>query len=146
MSPPARYTVASTVGRLIEARVVALTNVADVDDYIGGIAEAAARLPAGLQGVLCADHRPAELYTQPVTDRLTESFQLMNSRLSRVAIITGVTKRTLYMQMRRIAREAEYEARQVFQTAEPGLAHLKSVLTLGELRRAEAFLAEYEEP
>ena len=142
-APP--YTVEARVGRLIEARVFLLETVDDVDAYIRVLAAAVARLEDGALGVLCADHRPAEIYTQAVTDRLVESFQIMNSRLSRVAIITGVRKPTLYMQLRRITREAAYEARQVFQIPEPGLTHLGSALTPAERMRAAEFLADFTE-
>jgi hypothetical protein len=142
-APP--YTVEARVGRLIEARVFLLETVDDVDTYIRVLAATVARREDGARGVLCADHRPAEVYTQAVTDRLVESFQIMNSRLSRVAIITGVRKPTLYMQLRRITREAGYEARQVFQTPEPGVVHLSPALTSAERLRAEEFLADFSE-
>ena len=141
--PSAPYLVETHVGRLVEARVFRLATAAEVDTYIGAIAVAVQRLPTGSNGVLCADHRPAEIYPQPVTDRLTELFQRMNSRLARVAIVTGAEKATLYMQLRRITREACYEARQVFQDTPPALDHLEVVLMPDELARARVFLASW---
>lgn len=144
-SPRTPYTVETRVGHLIEARVFRLASADEVDTYIRLLADTVAKLPSGTTGVLCADHRPAELYTQVVTDRLVESFQYMNERLERVAIITGFHKATLYMQLRRIVREADYEARQVFQDNDGGLRHLAVALSPEERARAAAFLAEFEE-
>ena len=141
--PSAPYLVETHVGRLIEARVFKLSTVAEVDPYIAAIAEQVQKLPAGSNGVLCADHRPAEIYPQPVTDRLIELFQHMNKRLSRIAIVTGVEKATLYMQLRRIVREARYEARQVFQDTPPALDHLAIALSPQEVERARLFLASF---
>lgn len=139
----ASYLVETHVGRLIEARVFKLATAAEVDIYIRAIAAEVERLPKGSNGVLCADHRPAEIYPQPVTDRLIELFQVMNSRLSRIAIVTGAEKATLYMQLRRIVREARYEARQVFQDTPPSLEHLALALAPDELARARVFLASW---
>jgi hypothetical protein len=144
-STSAQYLVEMHVGRLIEARVFKLATAAEVETYIGAIAAAVGRLPAGTNGVLCADHRPAEIYPQPVTDRLIEMFQRMNTRLDRVAIVTGAEKATLYMQLRRIAREAHYEARQVYQDTPPALDHLAMALSADELERARLFLASFAE-
>ena len=139
----ASYLVETHVGRLVEARVFKLATAADVDTYIGAIAAQVEGFASGSNGVLCADHRPAEIYPQPVTDRLIELFQRMNTRLSRVAIVTGMEKATLYMQLRRIAREARYEARQVFQDTPPALDHLAVALSPDELERARVFLASW---
>lgn len=137
--PP--YTVDTRVGRLIEARVYRLETAGDVDAYGRRLAEVVASIEGGTT-VLCADHRPADIYPQAVTDRLVEMFGEMNSRIALVAIVTGEAKATLYMQLRRIAREAGNEARQVFQLSEPAIAHLAAVLTVDELDRAAEFLAE----
>jgi hypothetical protein len=139
--PP--YLVETHVGRLVEARVFRLATASEVDTYIGTIAAAVEGLPAGSNGVLCADHRPAEIYPQPVAARLIELFQRMNTRLARVALVTGVEKATLYMQLRRITREARYEARQVYQDTPPALEHLAVALTPEELARARVFLASF---
>jgi hypothetical protein len=141
----AHYLVENRVGRLIEARVFRLVTVDEVDTYIGMIGAAVDRLPRSSTGVLCADHRPAEIYPQPVSDRLTELFRVMNARLSRVAIVTGPEKATLYMQLRRIVREAKYEARQVFQDTTPAVKHLAVELSPLELARAREFLASFPE-
>jgi hypothetical protein len=141
--PDAPYSVETHVGRLIEGRVFRLSAAEDVDEYIGVLANAVEALPHGSTGVLIADHRPAEIYPQPVTDRLVQMFQVMNKRLERVAIVTGVEKATLYMQLRRIVRAAHYDARQVFQDTPPALQHLSAALTPEELERAREFLDDF---
>lgn len=138
-----RYSVELHVGRLVEARVFRLSIAEDVDAYIAAIGSEVERLAASAGGVLVADHRPADIYAQPVSERLVELFQVMNNRLARVAIVTGLEKATLYMQLRRIAREAGYEARQVFQEPPPALHHLAGALSPEELERAREFLDGY---
>ncbi|HET6583663.1 MAG TPA: hypothetical protein VFG69_09450 [Nannocystaceae bacterium] len=138
-----RYSVELHVGRLVEARVFRLSTVEDVDEYIATIGSEVARLATPTGAVLVADHRPAHLYAQPVSERLVELFQVMNTRLARVAIVTGTEKATFYMQLRRIVREAGYEARQVFHDTPPALVHLAVVLSPEELERAREFLEAY---
>lgn len=147
-SPPgttglASFVVEAHVGRLVEARVFRLSTAEEVDEYIGRIATVVESMPSGSTGVLVADHRPAEIYPQPVTDKLVELFQVMNSRLERVAIVTGVDKATLYMQLRRIVRAAHNDARQVFQDTPTALRHLATALTPAELERAREFLDDF---
>jgi hypothetical protein len=137
------YRVERHVGRLVEARVFRLSTAEDVDAYIAAIGADVEEVAAGVGGVLVADHRPADIYSPPVSERLVELFQVMNTRLARVAIVTGVEKATFYMQLRRIAREAGYEARQVYQNTPPALEHLAVALSDEELARARAFLDGY---
>lgn len=136
-----RFVVGTRVGRLLEARVHSLVTGEDVDDFTVALREGLEQMSASY-GVLCADHRFANIYPQVVTDRLVALFQAMNTRLERVAIVVGSEKPTFYMQMRRVAREADNEARKVFQDPEDALHHLATVLTPLELARAREFLAE----
>lgn len=136
-----RFVVGTRVGRLLEARVHSLVTSADVDDFTVALRDGLEQMSAA-QGVLCADHRFANIYPQPVTDQLVALFQAMNARLERVAIIVGSEKPTLYMQLRRVAREADNEARQVFHEPDGALEHLAKVLTPLELARAREFLAD----
>ncbi len=136
----ADFTTEIVVGRLLEARVYSLVTRDDADAYSTALVTAVDRLPPGAYGVLCADHRFAPVYPQPVTDRLTELFQYMNERLERVAIIVRPEAATLYMQLGRIAREAGNAARRVFRDVPPALEHLRVSLDPQELARARAFL------
>ncbi len=140
-NPTPRFVVDTRVGRLLEARVHLLATSADVDDFTQALRDGLDRMST-TPAVLCADHRFANIYPQVVTDRLVELFQQMNARLERVAIIVGSDKPTLYMQLRRIVREAEHEARQVFQIPADAVRHLEVALTPIELARAREFLAE----
>lgn len=137
----AAFTIENQAGRLIEARVYSLYTREDTDDYSAALVAAVDRLPTGTSGVLCADHRFAPVYPQPVTDRLVELFQYMNERLDRVAIIVQPEAATLYMQLHRLTREADYAARRVFRDVEPALVHLSASLDGAELHRARDFLS-----
>jgi hypothetical protein len=136
-----RFVVGTHAGRLLEARVLSLVTAEDVVDFTTALRETLDDMPSRM-AVLCADHRYANIYPQVVTDRLVELFLAMNARLERVAIVVGSTKPTFLMQMRRVAREAENEARQVFPDPESALQHLRVALDPLELVRAREFLAE----
>ena len=136
----AAFTVEIVTGRLVEARVYSLVTREDADAYSAALAATVSTLPEGTTGVLCADHRFAPVYPQPVTDRLVELFQYMNERLERVAIIVNPEAATLYMQLGRIAREANNAARRVFRDVEPALTHLSASLVRAEVDRARTFL------
>src|SRR5262245_46747222 len=106
------FKISQRVGRLVEARVTALASVARVDAYseaFGPVIRQSAARP-----VLCADHRPVRIYTQPVADRLTDLFASLNSTWERVAILVAPTNATLAMQLQRIVREAKFTGRRVF--------------------------------
>jgi hypothetical protein len=136
----ASFTISRTVGRRFEARVFSLSTRRDADAYSEALAAEVDRLPHGEFGVLCADHRFAPVYPQPVTDRLIELFQYMNERLDRIAILVRPEAATLYMQLARIAREAGNKARRVFRDVDPALRHLTASLTEQEITRARTFL------
>ena len=140
-APSHRFVVGTHEGRLLEARVLSLVTGEDVDRFAEALRDTLDLMPPG-PAVLCADHRWANIYPQAVTDRLVDLFLAMNTRLERVAIVVGSAKPTFFMQMRRVAREAENEARQVFQDPDAALQHLGRVLSPPELARARAFLAE----
>jgi hypothetical protein len=137
-----RYAIQNAVGRLLEARVFALTTPRDVDDYSRDIALQLMRMPRDVRPVLCADHRPVAIYPEAAADRLVELFTQMNTRLDRVAILVSRTNATLFMQLNRIVREANYNARRVVHTPEEAHAHLAPVLEPAELARMREFLAE----
>ena len=141
-APP--YTVETRVGRLIEARVFRLKTRADADAYSAALGDEVRRQPADRPAVLCADHRPVVVYPQPVTDRLVELFQQMNTRLERIAIFVSPTNATLLMQLERLVREASFEHRRVFREPETGLIHLGQSLDLPERARAQSFLSEHD--
>lgn len=140
-----KYSVEHRVGRLIEARVFALRTREDVDLYSRDIGIQVMRLPRAVRPILCADHRPVVVYPQPAADRLVELFMQMNARLERVAVVVARSNATLAMQLRRIVREAAYDARRVVHDVEDAHAHLAPVLVPEELARMRAFLDDASE-
>jgi len=134
-----KFTVGMVVGRLLEARVNALADVADVDAY----SEAVGRSIAGTRSgtvILCADHRAVAVYAPPVADELAELFSRMNTRLERVAILVSARNATLSMQLQRIVREAKNPARRVFDEASEAASFLHDALTDAERARLAKFL------
>jgi hypothetical protein len=142
--PPAEnFSLVTNVGRLVEARVFALRTRKDVEDYGEAFGTHLMRLPQGVRAILCADHRPVNIYAQEVADRLLEMFKPLNAHLERVAIVAAPTNATFAMQLDRIVRAAGYAARKVVYTPEEAVQHLAPVLTPQELKRTRAFLDEY---
>ena len=142
--PPAEnFSLATQVGRFLEARVFALRTRKDVQDYAEAFGTHLMRLPQGTQAILCADHRPVSIYVQEVADQLLQLFKPMNAILERVAILAAPSNATFAMQLDRIVRAAGYTARKVVYTPEEAVQHLAPVLTPQELKRARAFLEEY---
>lgn len=134
------FLVERRVGRVIEARVWALDDVDAANRYAAALAGVVSELPGGTTAILCADHRFAALYPQPVTDRLLELFRQMNDRLERVAILAHPRQATFYMQLSRLVRQAGKEERRVFRETEDALDHLAPVLSTAEIDRARTFL------
>ena len=126
-------------GRLLEARVWALDDVEVADRYSRAIAEVAGS-PGAEAPILCADHRYAELYPQPVTDRLLALFEQMNTRLGRIAIVVHPEQATFFMQLNRIVREAGFDKRQVFRDVEEALRFLALDLDGTDIDHARRFL------
>lgn len=137
------YTIEARVGRLIEARVFGLRTKDDADDYSRALGMQVLRMPKEVAPVLCADHRPVQIYPQAAADRLVELFTTMNTRLERVAIVCARSNATLVLQLERLVREAAYVSRKVFYLAEDAAGHLAPVLGPAELERVRAFLDEY---
>ena len=137
------YTIETRVGRLIEARVFGLRTRDEADDYSRALGLHVLRMPKETSPVLCADHRPVQIYPQAAADRLVELFTRMNARLERVAIVVARTNATLVLQLERMVREAAFPSRKVFFVADDAAGHLSLALTPKELERARGFLDEY---
>jgi hypothetical protein len=128
---------------VIEARVFQLKTVHDANQYSQALAAVVTRVPADMRPVLCADHRPVVIYSQPVTDRLTELFLQMNARIERIAILVAPTNATLSLQLSRIVREAHYDLRRVFHDGAEAVSHLSPALDAAERARVRDFVAEF---
>ena len=140
------FLVERRVGRVVEARVWSLDDVETADRYSVALAKVVADLPEGTTGILCADHRFAAIYPQPVTDRLLHLFRQMNTRLERVAILAHPRQATFYMQLCRIVREAGKRERRVFKETLEALDHIAPVLSSEEVVRARTFLESGQSP
>lgn len=138
------YFVERRVGRLIEARILALSSTAEADAYARDIANAVALAPPGIKPVLCADHRPVAIYSQPVSDRLADLFAVMNHRLECAALLAAPTNATFAMQLGRIVREATNPSRRVFADAHEAAAFLRGSLDEPERARLGLFLAGFD--
>jgi hypothetical protein len=125
-------------GRLVEARVSALVNVGRVDAYAEAFGPVLQRIPR--RPILCADHRPVAIYSQPVADRLTELFTGLNKTWERVAILVAPTNATLAMQLQRIVRESGNPSRRVFFDPAEAAHFLSEILDPAEQARLRAFL------
>jgi len=145
-SPPLaeNFSLATKVGRLVEARVFGLRSRKDVEDYGHAFGTHLMRLPQGMRAILCADHRPVNIYVQEVADRLMEMFKPLNAHLERVAIVSAPSNATFAMQLDRIVRAAGYAARKVVYAPDDAVQHLAPVLTPQELKRVRTFLEEYD--
>lgn len=140
-----RFTIEHRVGRLIEARVFTLPDVASVADYAAGLQAAAAPL-RDQSPVLLADHRPVVIYAPEVADALTSLFRGFNSVLVRAALIAAPSNATLNMQLGRLVREASAPWRRLFSDAGEAKSFLDEILSPEERRRAGVFLATFQPP
>ena len=132
------FKISRQTGRLVEARVSTLANVARVDSYAEAFEPVVSQLAA--RPVLCADHRPVRIYSQPVADRLTDLFTSLNKTWERVAIIVASTNATLAMQLQRIVRESGNPSRRVFFDPTEAGHFVAEILDPAERSRLRAFL------
>lgn len=132
--------------RLVEARVWALDDLEVADRYSQALVDLVSRMPEDAAPVLCADHRFAEVYPQPVTDRLLALFRQMNTRLTRIAILVHPEQATFFMQLKRIVREAAFDKRQVFRDTEEALRFLAQDIGDTDLELARRFLKAGPQP
>ena len=133
------FTVEIQVGGLMEARIQNIKSVAEAHLYAQAIA-AAVEQAGQRRLVLCADHRPVAVYSQPVADVLAGLFGNMNRRLDRIAVLVAPTNATLSMQLGRIVREAKNPSRRMFLDAAEASEFLGEVLDPLERRRLGVFL------
>jgi hypothetical protein len=132
------FTIHRKTGRLVEANVSALATVAEVGAYADGFAPALRGLTA--RPVLCADHRPVVIYSQPVADKLVELFTNLNKTWERAAILVAPTNATLAMQLGRIVRESANPSRRVFFDPAEAERFLAEILDPATQARLHLFL------
>lgn len=137
------YVVENRVGRLLEARVFGLRTREEADAYSRDLGIAVMRMPKDVRPILCADHRPVQLYAPPVADRLVELFTNMNERLERIAILVARSNAALVAELQRMVRDARFSGRKVVHTADDADAHLAPVCKPDELSRMRDFLDDW---
>jgi hypothetical protein len=136
---PGMFTVEHHVGRLLEARVHRLRTADEVEGYGTTFRAQLARLQPR-RGILCADHRPAGLYSPPVTAALVSLFTRLNPVLERAALVTGSANAVLSLQVMRLVREAKNPVRRAFSDAAAAATWLGEVLSAEERARLRVFL------
>lgn len=132
------FKISRHTGRLVEARVTALANPSRVEAYSQAFAPVVQQIPG--RAVLCADHRPVRIYSQPVTDQLVDLFTALNKTWERAALLVAPTNATLSMQLQRIVRESGNPSRRVFFDPAEAIVFLSDVLDAAERARLRDFL------
>jgi hypothetical protein len=132
------YEVGARVGRLIEARLVALADVDEVARFEQAMAQAFAAMSG--RSVVCADWRQANILPPMVADRLTALLQRGNPHVERSAILLAREHATFNLQVERLVRESQNPARRTFRDPAAMAAFLGEVLTPAERARVAAFL------
>jgi hypothetical protein len=144
MSTP-DFTVERRVGRVIEARVRALPDMAAADRYFAAIRNAVTGVEAPQRAVICADHRSVPIYPPEVADRLIALFSSVNARIEAAGLLVARTNATVAMQIGRIVREARNPRRRVFHEAADLASFLGEVLDPTEESAMRSFLAAHDQ-
>jgi hypothetical protein len=132
------WTVANSVGKLVEARLTATDSDA-VAACLGAIAQMVARAPRPVAGIL--DLSQVRVFGREDAELLVTVMRGDNPRVERTAIIVNADA-LFAMQMERLVRAAASPRRQVFRAAAHALGWLAEVLSPEEAARARAFIAE----
>lgn len=128
------------VGRLVEARLHALSSVDEVDRFQAAMREAF--LLAGRKAVVCADWRGAQVLPPDVAERVAAMLVFGNPRLERSAVLLARDSAAFALQVERVVREAANPARRTFRDAADMQAWLSGALDPIERTRMEEFLSE----
>lgn len=131
------WTVASSVGKLVEARLTSADSHA-VTAFLGAIAETVVNAPRPLVGLL--DMTPVRVLAQEEAQLLLSVMRVDSTRVQRTAIVINADA-LLGMQMERLVRASGLPQRQVFRVAARAIGWLAEVLTPEETARARAFIA-----
>jgi hypothetical protein len=135
------YIVYGQVGRLVDARVLALNTGLEARTYCQAFLAAVAQMPSDL--IICADYRAVPVFRPDVADELKKLMTGLNDRVLRSSILIHPSHATGAMQAARIAAETGHGARRSFTEPSELLAWISTVTTAEELRRATSFLAEW---
>ncbi len=132
------YTVENRVGRLVETRVVSLT-----DDEVRMFTEEHRRMGERLRRfVIVADYRAVKIFPPSVAEALQRLMSGMNPAVERSALLVEAGHATNFMQVERIVRQAAHPERRAFRDPRELTAWLGEKLDADERRRLEQFLAQ----
>jgi hypothetical protein len=133
------FTVERNVGRLVEARVLALATRADVERYAQSF-KPFAKDTAGL--VLCADHRAVRIYAPEVADDLISLFTKLNTVWRRAVLIAAPSNATLTIQLQRVVRSSNSSARRLVVDTAAAETFVADMLDAAEKARLVEFLRQ----
>jgi hypothetical protein len=132
------WTVASSVGKLVEARLTSADSRA-VAACLSAIADTVAKAPCPVVGLL--DMTQVRVLGQEEAQLLLSVMRGDNARVQRTAIVINADP-LFGMQMERLVRAAGLPQRQVFRVPARAVGWLAEVLSAEETARARAFIAE----
>lgn len=137
-------TVANSVGRFIEVRVVPPVTMDEATRFMGEIVRIISAHPGKI--VACTDLRTGSRTIDPDSiDFIAGIIRSENPRLERNALIVSSTAPTFLLQMERMVKASGAgAARRVFRARGEAEAWLAEVLTDVEKRRLAAFLDEHK--
>ena len=136
----ARSLARNRVGRIVEVRVGALSNVADVHVIDTHVALALRR--AGPGAILCADYRRVSPVSGEVADAWAHRMRMANKRILGAMIVLDPTNAMFNLQVARVVRCAGNPARRLVTGLGEMQAWLGDSLSVAEWRAIETFLAD----
>jgi hypothetical protein len=135
------FTVERRTGRVIEARVRSLPDLAAAERYVASIRAAVQAVELPQRAVICADHRTVPIYPPAVADRLIALFSSVNTHIEAAGLLVARTNATAAMQIGRIVRESGNPRRRVFHEVAELEKFLGEVLGPAEEAAMRTFLA-----
>ena len=109
------FTLESTVGCLVEARVHAMRSNSDVEALGRAFADVARRL-RGTDLVICGDYRAFAVLAPGAANEFLGVLQSANPRLLRSALLVSPTSPTAALQIERIVQESDHPKRRAFRS------------------------------
>jgi hypothetical protein len=134
------FSVECNVGRVIEARVLTLSNADDVTQF--AMAMRAEFMRARRKCVICADVRTISLLSPTVSDLMIGVLANGNPHLERSAILLPAQGAAFHLQAERLVRDSKCADRRTFRNPQEMAAWLEEVLDDEEGARVRAFLSQ----
>lgn len=135
------FTVASTLGKLVEVRIQTPITAAELDDMKAAVFQIFSRLRAPFVSI--TDLRSATVFPAELADQVSAFLKRDAPNLMRGAFLIG-TGAVFNMQLDRVLREAASERRRSFRARADLEPWLREALTPDEQRRLAAFLDQGE--